>query len=350
VFSNLQLNGGATGGLVVFAASNPTVTILATIDNDDSAILTIGDQTVLEGAASTTTPMTFTISTNVPIGSALTFTASTADGTATVANSDYVAVSNSPLSIAAGGSSTTFTVTVNGDNVFEANEYFYVDLSSFSSPILPFLTISDTRAVGTITNDDQLVLTGEIYSAKGLATLVVGPTEGVLANDVVCCGTLTVLTPPKGTLNLAPDGSFTYNSASFCYGIDSFVYQYTANGQTTTAKATITVNNCGTTPLDSFVYKPTVFAWALPSTYNNEAITLNIYNSAGTIVKTFALASKTTSYTWTCSGVAAGTYTAQVSFTSSTLGTITFAPTPSTIKINTNTSYYTAYKCCVLPA
>ena len=349
VFSNLQLNGGSTG-LVTFAASNPSVTILATIDNDDSAVLTISDQTVLEGAASTTTPMVFTISTNAVLGSALSFSASTADGTATLANNDYVQASNSPLSIAASASSTTFTVTVNGDGVFEDNEYFYVDLSSFSSPILSFITISDTRAVGTITNDDQLILTGEIYSTQGLATLVVGPTEGVLANDVVCCGTLTVLTPPKGTLNLAPDGSFTYNSASFCYGIDSFVYQYTANGQTTTAKATITVNNCGTTPLDSFIYKPTVFAWTLPSTYNNEAIQLKIYNSLGGITKTFNLASKSTSYIWTCSGVSAGVYTAQVSFTSTTLGVITFAPSPATLKINTNTSYYTAYKCCVLPS
>ena len=73
----------------------------------------------------------------------------TSDGTATVADSDYVAASNT-LHFGANQNTQTISVTINGDTKVEANETFNVDLSNATNGA----TISDSQGVGTITNDD----------------------------------------------------------------------------------------------------------------------------------------------------------------------------------------------------
>ena len=77
----------------------------------------------------------------------------TADNTAT-AGSDYVAIPDTVLTINAGNLSApaavgNVLVTVNGDTTYEANETFFVNLSSPSGA-----TIADSQGLGTITNDD----------------------------------------------------------------------------------------------------------------------------------------------------------------------------------------------------
>ena len=73
----------------------------------------------------------------------------TSDGTATVADSDYVAASNT-LHFGANENTQTISVTINGDTKVEANETFNVILSNATNGA----TISDSQGVGTITNDD----------------------------------------------------------------------------------------------------------------------------------------------------------------------------------------------------
>ena len=51
--------------------------------------------------------------------------------------------------ITPGQLSTTVNVTVNGDTTFEANEFFFVNLTSPTNA-----TISDNQATGIINNDD----------------------------------------------------------------------------------------------------------------------------------------------------------------------------------------------------
>jgi beta-glucanase (GH16 family) len=73
----------------------------------------------------------------------------TSDGSATTADSDYVAKSGT-LHFADGQNTQTVSVTVNGDTKVEANETFNFNLSGTTNGA----TISDTQGVGTITNDD----------------------------------------------------------------------------------------------------------------------------------------------------------------------------------------------------
>ncbi len=77
----------------------------------------------------------------------MTFDWATAAGTAT-AGTDYVAASGS-RTIAAGATTTTIAVTVNGDVLDEANETFGVTLSNPGNA-----TIGDGSGLGTITDDD----------------------------------------------------------------------------------------------------------------------------------------------------------------------------------------------------
>ena len=77
------------------------------------------------------------------------------NGSATVAHGDYVAQSGT-LTFAAGTTSQTITVSVNGGTTTAANENFFVNLSSPANA-----TIATAQGVGTITN-----VTGEVQRLK----------------------------------------------------------------------------------------------------------------------------------------------------------------------------------------
>ena len=77
----------------------------------------------------------------------------TSVGSATTADSDYVAKSGT-LHFTAGQNTATIPVTINGDTKVEANETFNVNLSTATNGA----TISDGLGVGTITNDDVTTL------------------------------------------------------------------------------------------------------------------------------------------------------------------------------------------------
>ena len=86
----------------------------------------------------------------------------TSNGSATVADSDYVAVSNT-LHFAAGQNTQTISVAINGDTKVEGSETFNVILSNATNGAI----ISDSQAVGTITNDDgasDVLVTGVILN------------------------------------------------------------------------------------------------------------------------------------------------------------------------------------------
>jgi hypothetical protein len=142
-----------------------------TIQNDDTApvpTLSINDATANEGNTGTTT-FTFTVSLSSPApAGGVTFNIATQDNTATVADNDYVARSLTAQTIAAGQQTYTFDVTVNGDTTFEANETFFVNVTSVTGA-----TIADGQGTGTITNDDvaatPLVVISQVYGGGGNA-------------------------------------------------------------------------------------------------------------------------------------------------------------------------------------
>ncbi len=96
-------------------------------DNDPLPLLSVTDPTVTEGNFGTVAA-TFTVSLNVPSGRALSVNYATADGTAT-APADYAATSGM-LSFAAGDTTKTVTVLVNGDSLDEANDTFFLNFTN----------------------------------------------------------------------------------------------------------------------------------------------------------------------------------------------------------------------------
>jgi len=113
------------------------------------AALSITDVSVAEVDTGGTSQATFTVNLSAPSASPVKVAFATTNGTATLADSDYVAKSGM-LTFAPGVTSRQITVNVNGDGKTEQNETFFVNLSSPMNA-----TISDAQGRGTILNDDQ---------------------------------------------------------------------------------------------------------------------------------------------------------------------------------------------------
>jgi hypothetical protein len=122
------------------------------IENDTPPQLSIADASVAEGDSGTTA-LTFTVSLDQAAGAPVYFIYSTSDDTAT-AGEDYTAVVNGFGVIPAGQTSTTITVNVLGDTVYEnggVDETFNVTLTNAINATIDPLA---DEAVGTITEDD----------------------------------------------------------------------------------------------------------------------------------------------------------------------------------------------------
>jgi hypothetical protein len=132
----------ADGGQITDSQATGTI-----LDDDDAPLVSIGDFSRNEGNHRQTTSFTFTVSLSEVSGKWVTVNYATANGTA-VSGSDYNA-SSSSVSIAPGQTTATITITVRGDKSKEANETFFVDLTSATNG-----TINDSRGIGTIVNDD----------------------------------------------------------------------------------------------------------------------------------------------------------------------------------------------------
>ncbi|MEK0189086.1 Calx-beta domain-containing protein, partial [Microcoleus anatoxicus] len=122
-------------------------TATATITNDDTPLISINNVVVTEGNTGTVNA-TFTASLSAVSNLPVTVNYATADGTATTADSDYTAATGS-VSFAAGETTKTIAVAVNGDAKLETDETFNVNLSN---PVNG--TIAKVTGIGTITNDD----------------------------------------------------------------------------------------------------------------------------------------------------------------------------------------------------
>ncbi len=116
--------------------------------NDDGPGLAVNDVSVTEGNTGTVTA-TFTVTLSAASTQTITVNYATADGTAT-AGSDYTAASGT-LTFAPGQTARTVTVTVNGDMLNEANETFYLNLSSPTNAGL-----IDSQGVCTIVDNDPM--------------------------------------------------------------------------------------------------------------------------------------------------------------------------------------------------
>jgi hypothetical protein len=114
--------------------------------------LSISDAGMTEGNAGTAT-MVFAVSLSVASHEEVRVLCSTADGTATVADNDYVPQAGVELVFPPGTTTRTFGVAVNGDTVGEAEETLYVSLSG-----AVHATIADAQGEGSIRNDDPFTI------------------------------------------------------------------------------------------------------------------------------------------------------------------------------------------------
>lgn len=143
-----------------FATGAPTPRNSASSTNSCSGgapQIAVSDVTASEGNSGATT---FSFEVTVTSGTA-TFDIATANGTATVADSDYVASSATSQSVTA-GTPYVFAVTVNGDTTSEPAETFTVNLSNVAPGTV---NVAKGTGVGTITNDDASV--AEIFAIQG---------------------------------------------------------------------------------------------------------------------------------------------------------------------------------------
>ncbi|KOF01323.1 hypothetical protein OB69_18205, partial [Roseivirga seohaensis subsp. aquiponti] len=146
---------------VIVTLSNPSNANLGTntahtytITDNDAAAVTIADVSGAENGGSIT--LTATLDNAVQGG--FTVEVSTADGTATTADSDYTSITSQTLTFAGtAGETQTFTITPTADTKLEGNETVTISQGNLAATSLS-VNITDQATV-TINNDDNASVT-----------------------------------------------------------------------------------------------------------------------------------------------------------------------------------------------
>ena len=145
-------------------------------------ILTISPCTLPEGNSGTT-PFVFHVTLTRTDSSHVTVNYSTTDGTATVADNDYVAIPQTLLDFGTDGTAQDITVSVKGDTKLEPDEYFFVNLTSLVNAT--YATPPGSQVKGTIQNDD--------YPTASIATTTAQPVnEGAQGTTTPVTFTVTL--------------------------------------------------------------------------------------------------------------------------------------------------------------
>ncbi len=211
--------------------SNATAFGTGTITNDDTApTVSVSSPSVTEGDSGTVN-LTFTISISAASGVAVAGNYATANVTAT-AGSDYTALPSTPFTIAAGSTSTTVTVQVTGDTLFEANETLQLNLSGVTGTSNATAsgtgTIADDDAAATISissGNNQSAVAGTNFASplvalvrnannnpvQGVSVVFTGPAAGASSVFSTTTNTITITTNASG---LASTGTFAANATA----------------------------------------------------------------------------------------------------------------------------------------
>jgi hypothetical protein len=217
--------------------------------------LSINDVSQNEGSGGGTTAFTFTVSLSAPAGpGGVTFDIATADGTAQDDNpatedNDYAANSLTGQTIPAGSSTYSFTVQVNADSTTEANETFFVNVTSVTGA-----TVGDGQGQGTIVNDDITLSLIHDVQGSGAATPIPGATVTVRGIVTLLKSTGFFLQEEVGDNDADPntsEGIFVFTSVAPTVAVGD---QATVNGtvsefngltEITASNANVTVNSTG---------------------------------------------------------------------------------------------------------
>ncbi len=208
----INLTNPSANALITDSQAQGTILPAVAIPN-----LAISNAAVNEGNVGTT-DMVFTVSLSTPAGEQILVAYATADGTATVADDDYVATSGT-LTFAPGESVKLITVPIIGDTTLEDTETFTVNLTPVSGTLGTF----QSQATGTINNDDgtptividNATVTGSptsIVDAVFTVTLSVAITSQVTVSYATADGSAEAnvdYLPQSGIVTFTPGGSLT---------------------------------------------------------------------------------------------------------------------------------------------
>jgi hypothetical protein len=224
--------------------------------------VSIGDVSVTEGNSGTIAAL-FPVTLSQASATTVSVPWSTADGTATVANADYRAKSGT-ITFAAGQTTQTVSVLVNGDARTEANETFFVRLGQPTGA-----TLGDSEGQATIRNDDKPAITvGNISVSEG--------NSGTTSADF----TLTLSVPTTKPVSV----KFATANGSAAAGSDFVARRETvtfAAGQTTQTFS-IAVN--GDTAIEGNETFKLNLSWAVNATLRTRQATATILNDDSTFV------------------------------------------------------------------
>ncbi|MEM8828799.1 MAG: SdrD B-like domain-containing protein [Cyanobacteria bacterium P01_G01_bin.19] len=203
--------------------SNPTNASISdsqgvgTILNDDGApLFSINDVTIVEGDSGTQT-LEFTVTRTGDTTVAATVDYATADDSATTGNNDYEANSGT-LSFAAGETTQTISITINGDLPPELDESFFVNLSNAINVdnSTAGATIFDSQGVGIIQNDDDSgTISGNVSADTDNDNTADSPLSGVTIELLDSDG--NSIDSDSGTAGVQPTTTTTDSNGDYSF-------------------------------------------------------------------------------------------------------------------------------------
>jgi hypothetical protein len=202
-------------------ATSGTGTIL---DDDASPTISVANASVTEGNIGDTT-LSFDVTLSVASAGTVTVDYTTTDGSATLANGDYDAASDT-LTFDPGQTTKTVDVTVHGDTTHETNEGLTLDLSDANGA-----TIADDSGTGTITNDDAAptFAIDDVSVAEG-ATGITSLTFTVTKSGATQLGSSVHYATAGGTATAGVDYTGNSGTLSFAPGATSQTVTVLVNG------------------------------------------------------------------------------------------------------------------------
>ena len=223
-----------------------TPTGMGMITDNDPITLSITDVSATEGTGASAQNYDFTVQLR-DAATGMTATASeqnirfdgaTMDDTA-VAPADYTARTSS-VTVSAGTTDMTFRVTVNRDMEPEQNEQFFVDISNVQRndtgtfAAVADVTISDSRGVGSITDDDDATVNVDLDGvAAGFQTAVtVNEDAGTVTFRAVLDGPKSQTVTVPYTLNGGGTALNTADSSDTDTGVMNVRTYVSLNGPT----------------------------------------------------------------------------------------------------------------------
>ena len=173
-----------TGTTLPAGVTIVTASAIGTIEDDDGETVSVDAGSATEGSAVTfKAKLSSAVGSNVVLG----WTTGNDDTTGArqaTAGTDYTAVTNGSVTIAASQTEATFTVSTTADTDTEGDETFKVTITGTTLPA--GVTIVTASAIGTIEDDDGVTVSVEAGSAtEGSAVTFKAKLSGAVGSAVV---------------------------------------------------------------------------------------------------------------------------------------------------------------------